>query len=310
MLGVAAMVACTPPRPVDPVPRPPVRPAQPVASPAPAPPPVAERSEISLALSEYYRRIEGALVGQGLLRRDLGGPDAPFDADRLARTFERVALFEEYDISSGAVVARETPSRLHRWERPVQIEPRFGATVPSGDRDRDTAMLTALVDRLRAATRHPIEVVDEGGNFIVYFVSEDERRALGSDLQRVSAQISGAALRSVVDLPQTSYCVVMAVDPDNSGKYTRAVAIIRAEHPELLRLSCIHEEVAQGLGLSNDTPMARPSIFNDDEEFALLTRHDELLLRILYDPRLEPGMSIEEAGPIVRRIARELVPES
>jgi hypothetical protein len=58
----------------------------------------------------------------------------------------------------------------------------------------------------------------------------------------------------------------------NSGAYTRAVAVVRAEHPDLLRQSCIHEEIAQGLGLPNDSPAARPSIFNDDEEFALLTR--------------------------------------
>jgi hypothetical protein len=46
----------------------------------------------------------------------------------------------------------------------------------------------------------------------------------------------------------------------------------------------------------------RPSIFNDDGEFALLTEHDEHLLRILYDPRLKPGMTAEEAMPLVRRI--------
>ncbi|WP_372802367.1 DUF2927 domain-containing protein, partial [Paracoccus seriniphilus] len=46
---------------------------------------------------------------------------------------------------------------------------------------------------------------------------------------------------------------------------------------------------------------------NDDEEFALLTRHDELLLQILYDPRLRPGMTAAEATPIVRSIATELL---
>ncbi len=57
----------------------------------------------------------------------------------------------------------------------------------------------------------------------------------------------------------------------------------------------------------SDSPTARPSIFNDDEEFALLTRHDELLLRILYDRRLQPGMTKAQAVPIVRQIAAELL---
>ncbi|MEZ5685909.1 MAG: DUF2927 domain-containing protein, partial [Paracoccaceae bacterium] len=41
--------------------------------------------------------------------------------------------------------------------------------------------------------------------------------------------------------------------------------------------------------------------------FALLTRHDELLLRMLYDPRLTPGMTEAEARPIVQTIAAELM---
>ena len=91
------------------------------------------------------------------------------------------------------------------------------------------------------------------------------------------------------------------------GVYAKAVAVVRAEHPPLLRQSCYHEELAQGLGLPNDSPKARPSIFNDDEEFAFLTTQDELLLRMLYDQRLHPGMTAAEGRPIVERIARELL---
>ena len=100
---------------------------------------------------------------------------------------------------------------------------------------------------------------------------------------------------------------MIAFSEAGSTTYTKAVALIRGEHPDLLRLACIHEELAQGLGLANDSPQARPSIFNDDEEFGLLTTHDELLLRMLYDPRLTPGMSAAEAAPIARRIASELM---
>ena len=78
-------------------------------------------------------------------------------------------------------------------------------------------------------------------------------------------------------------------------------------NPDLLRLSCIHEEIAQGLGLSNDSPAARPSVFNDDEEFGLLTTHDEFLLRILYDPRMRPGMNEIEAREQAELIASELM---
>ena len=92
----------------------------------------------------------------------------------------------------------------------------------------------------------------------------------------------------------------------DSNVYQQAIVVIRAEHPDLLRLSCIHEEIAQGLGLPNDSPRARPSIFNDDEEFALLTRMDEDMLRILYNPALRPGMTEAEARAIVFELAARI----
>ena len=65
--------------------------------------------------------------------------------------------------------------------------------------------------------------------------------------------------------------------------------------------------MAQAMGLSNDSKFAKPSIFNDDEEFALLTNHDENLLKILYDNRLQPGMGANETQQIVTKIAKELL---
>ena len=82
------------------------------------------------------------------------------------------------------------------------------------------------------------------------------------------------------------------------------ISVIRGELPERLRLSCIHEELAQSLGLVADYPRARLSIFNDNEEFAVLTRRDELMLKMLYDPSLKSGMTATQAQPMISRIAR------
>ena len=113
-------------------------------------------------------------------------------------------------------------------------------------------------------------------------------------------------MRAIIGLPANQLCIVIAFSAAGQSTYTKAIAVIRGEHPDLLRKSCIHEELAQGLGLPNDSPAARPSIFNDDEEFGFLTTHDEMLLKILYDSRLRNGMDAAEAAPIVRQIATEL----
>jgi hypothetical protein len=274
------------------------------AAPRPAAP---EPSEASRELERFYARVEANLLAQGLLRTDGGGPDTPVTADDLARNFERIALYEEYANVGGRLVAQQTESRLHRWERPVQIELEFGDRVSEAKRNRDRVSVTAFASRLARVTGVPVRMVRSGGNFHVLIVNEDDRRTLAPRLRSLIPGITQAALDTVIDLPRSSYCLVFAWDPDDAGTYEKAVAVIRAEHPDLLRLSCIHEEIAQGMGLSNDSPTARPSVFNDDEEFGLLTYHDELLLKILYDKRLSGGMSAPEAMPIVRQIAAELM---
>lgn len=303
--AVVVLQACQQVAPVAPpatVPAP--RPAALLAPPADV---ASEPSARSRELETFYRRIEANLRAQGLLRTDPGTTDAPFTSEDLIRNFERIALFEEYVNVGGRIVARQTPSQINRWERPILVQLEFGPGVPETARARDRISVASFVTRLSRTTGHPMRLVPAGGNFHVFVVSEDDRMRLGPRLRDVMPGMSAPALATVIDMPRSTYCLALAWDADEDGAYETAVAVIRAEHPDLLRLSCIHEEMAQGMGLSNDSPDARPSIFNDDEEFALLTAHDENLLRILYDRRLRPGMGAEDAMPIVRVIVDELL---
>ncbi|OAN92735.1 hypothetical protein A8B74_18030 [Sulfitobacter geojensis] len=254
-------------------------------------------------LRQYFNQVEQAQRGQGLLREDGGGVDTPFTADMLARNFEQIAFYNEYD---GNFSGRGGASPLRRWADPVRMQVIFGDGVPPSQRKADQDEINRYSRRLARVTGHPVSTIGTP-NFIVIIASEDDRaEALAQAASRMSG-ISPNSLSAFRDMRRDTYCAVaaFAAGPDRST-YTAAVAVIRAENPDLLRLSCIHEELAQGLGLANDSPAARPSIFNDDDEFALLTSHDELLLKMLYDSRLRPGMHAKDAAPITRIIAREL----
>lgn len=241
------------------------------------------------------------------MRTDGGGADSPFTDRMLAENFIRIALYDEYARTATGPVQRTTASRLRKWEAPVRVGLRFGASVPQDRRAADTARIASFLARLSRLTNHPIGLSDTNPNFIVQIVSEDERQALGPQIRAALPGLSPSEIAGITQMPRSTYCLVYAMSEGSSASYTRAYAVIRAEHPDLLRLSCIHEEITQGLGLANDSPMARPSIFNDDEEFALLTRQDELMLRILYNPALEPGMTEAEARPIVEQLAARLM---
>lgn len=297
-----ALTACTQSvAPADPVLTPVVRPN--VAT--PAPPQVAQpTSQQSAELRSYLNQVQNAQLGQGLLRRDSGGVDAPFTATMLARNFEQIAFFSEYD---GTFSGPGGPSPLRRWADPVRMEVIYGAGVPQSQRTSDTAKIRSFAARLKRVTGHPVSM---GGkpNFIIIIANEDDRAAALTAAQARVPGISSASLKPLITLSRDIYCVVVAyAGGAGESTYTAALAVIRAENPDLMRLACIHEELAQGMGLADDSPTARPSIFNDDDEFALLTRHDELLLQMLYDPRLRPGMNADEARATVRTIAAELV---
>lgn len=281
-------------------------PEPPVAEPLPDPGPVVvPPSQASRDLSRYYTRLQNDLLTQGLLRGDGGGADTPFTSTVLARNFVRIALFNEYRDDGDVSRPQATVSKLRRWDQPIRMSVEFGDTVPLAQRDLDVASVSAYAARLSRATDVTITLTDDNPNFRVLFLGEDDRRTYGDRLRALIPSISDATVRAFVNLPRDQLCVVIGTFQPGRSSYTKAIALIRAEHPNLMRSACIHEELAQGMGLANDSPDARPSIFNDDEEFALLTGHDELLLKMLYDPRLETGMAPATAAPIARVIARE-----
>ncbi|UWQ81292.1 DUF2927 domain-containing protein [Leisingera sp. S132] len=271
----------------------------PQARPAVPRPAVYKPSADSAQLAYYYNALQRDLLTRGLLRTDGGGPDTPYDAEDLARSFEQLAFFDEY---GGAGIS----GGLGRWSGPVRIAAEFGPSVQAEQRAQDRETLADYAARLARITGHSISTVSGRANFHVIFASLDDSAYVAERVRELLPAISARDLSLLAAPPRSYYCLVVAGGPQTDPlSYTRGVALIRAEHPDLVRKSCVHEEVAQGLGLRNDSPRARPSIFNDDDEFALLTSFDEKLLQMLYDPRLKVGMSLEEARPIIRILARE-----
>jgi hypothetical protein len=308
--GLAALSACTTPADVAVTPVIPQQVARPIVrtpQPAPAPETVPPVSAESAALKVYYQRLQNDLITQGLLRSDGGGSDTPFTDTMLARNFVRIALFDEYVTDGDFLRAQATESRLRRWDQPIRMSVEFGPSVTADRRSKDRASVAAYAARLSRVSGVPISMTDNNANYHVLFLSEDDRAGYETRLRELVPGIGGSSLRAIMNLPRDQLCIVIAFSEGGSASYAKAVAVIRAEHPTLLTTSCIHEELSQGLGLANDSPQARPSIFNDDEEFGLLTRHDELLLKMLYDKRFKTGMSAAEAAPIARVIAKELL---
>ncbi len=257
----------------------------------------------STALAAYYAGVQQSLLSQGLLRTDGGGVDTPLTATMLANNFLRIAMYEEH----GKFARGQTPLRLTRWSGPVRVALNFGPSVPAARQAADRARIASFLARLSQLTGLSLGLVSQNANLTIAITSIDERRALGPMITAALPQINAAQVAGVTGMDRSTYCLVWTQSNAATNSYERAFVYIPAEHPDLMRLACMHEEIAQALGLPNDSGLVRPSIFNDDEEFALLTRQDELMLRMLYNPALRNGMTEAEARPIIESLARGLL---
>ena len=127
-------------------------------------------------------------------------------------------------------------------------------------------------------------------DFVVHVVDR-------ADYQRVGRQIYGNPFMRV-----PGECIVR-VQFGRRG-ITRSDALIVSDEGEALFRRCLIEEVLQGLGPLDDNPAAPDSVFNVDSALTVFTRYDKIMLNMLYDPRLTPGMDLQRARALLPEIVR------
>ncbi len=112
----------------------------------------------------------------------------------------------------------------------------------------------------------------------------------------------------IKDLYKTSNCLLY-FRYDFSYGFNSVVVIIPVDYvmSNGLLPSCIVEELTQAMGLVNDSDWVNPSVANDVSINDLLSGLDYLMLKILYDKRLLPGMDTNESSSIVDEILTDFI---
>jgi len=256
------------------------------------------------------RPAVSCLLAAALLLACRGGPapaaEATLTNEEILRGFEKVA----FNVEEGAW----SRPGITKWRRPVLI------AVGGEGFEPYLGFIEAKVEELAFVTRHEIRLVsvDKANTLVVFTrsvvddVATRHRRLFGElfdqDPRRIDAKV--AALRA-----SNTLCYFgSAIGPEdsNGGGYEIEFAriFISTTIPREHLLHCVMEEMAQMMGLFNDSVSLRHSIFNDLNNFQVaLPEHDQMLLRVLYDHRIRPGMAREEALPIARRILQEVRPD-
>ena len=242
------------------------------------------------------------------MRQDGGGTDTPFDVDDIIEAFEQVAFYNEYDISGDKLLPNSEAVKLAKWKSNINISVRFGNSVNKKQQDNDLLEINELIGVLSQVTNHNIKISQQNINMYVVIANQKEIKDLIAEIALLQPEFDPQRIPIITQLPRDIHCMAMtSMNVQANSGISSSLVIIRNELPHIMRKACIHEEIAQSLGLTNDSHLARPSVFNDDDEFATLTKFDEILLKILYDKRLHSGISKDKATQIVKNAADELL---
>jgi hypothetical protein len=191
----------------------------------------------------------------------------------LIAQFSRLAFDSEY----GGAHRRD---HIIRWEGPIRVAIRgFGSARYRGE-------VRQHLRRLALLTGKDIRLLDwssalAGPNIEIIFVSGGGGR-----------------------LDPRAPCSTLLYDR-HFVIYRAEIRIAPAEAQQ--RRHCLAEELTQAMGLANDSRLLRRSIFNDNSAVLRLALWDALMVRVLYDPSIRPGMSRYEALPIARTLIARLV---
>jgi hypothetical protein len=213
--------------------------------------------------------------------------------EQLLRNFDIIVFRNEFD---GRV-----DERLRKWVEPVRIY----LDIRAGDPEILGRIVEAHVRDLTEITGYDIATVGdrEAANVTVVFERDSRLDRVGSDYFSTEFDIRMVMRTNLCfgryhsNVAYEIFKAVIVIPTDR--------AMSRGKLP-----ACIVEETTQVLGLPNDSEEVFPSIFNDRSIDDELTEQDKVLLRLLYDPRLRPGMPREQVLRRVGEILEEIGPVS
>jgi hypothetical protein len=196
------------------------------------------------------------------------------------------------------------PGRDHlaKWQQPVRA-----ALIEDRDEHQRQAVRRHLQDLATLTGLTVAESPRESANLLIFFAAdpaEAARRHRGLYAHRVpDARSFDNMLSARAD--STCFGFLWGGWPSGRG-IDFAVVFLRTDRGERTMQGCLVQQTTQVFGLMYDLDPDADSIFSDSGRQDELTERDRLMVRLLYDHRLKPGMGWTEAEPLAREALRDL----
>jgi hypothetical protein len=217
--------------------------------------------------------------------------DQPWqDQQYITDSFVKISLRREYDTNAKL-------DMISKWRQPIR------AYVQSdiGSSELQKEMVAVQLNHLASITGHRAGFVKDvkKANLIVFFLLKKDMK---DSIKSLGLYDSGSD-----EILKYAACIAN-VKAAGKGEIVSAVIHIPVDSTRSsgLFLNCVVEEITQVMGLLNDSADVYPSIFNDRSIDGYLSGLDYVLLKLLYHPKIKPGMREDKVRAIVSEIFVEL----
>jgi hypothetical protein len=177
--------------------------------------------------------------------------------------------------------------RIRRYDEPVRV-------FADGDRADRRAQLARIVADIGRHVRHlDIAMVEraEDANITVQLVRD-------RDLARTIAKSYGSERAREIKRSLDPQCL-SGFRKNERYEITHSDVILTVDTGDFVFLDCAYEELLQSLGPINDTGSVPWTMFNDKVSMGYFDIYDQYILNLLYDPRIKPGMTVEEVKAVL-----------
>lgn len=181
--------------------------------------------------------------------------------------------------------------RIRKYDAPVRI------FIDNRGRPDRRARLRQIVDDIARHIRHIDMAITEKrseANVVVTMVREQQ---LYPTLTRLFGRDRANEIRRTLD-PQC----LSGFRKDDDYRILGSTVVLTTNVPDAVFADCAYEELLQALGPINDTDKVPWTMFNDDVQMGYFGVFDQLILNILYDPRVRPGMTAQEVQAVLPQV--------
>ncbi len=198
--------------------------------------------------------------------------------------FMRTAFGAEYHLA-GRI------DRIRKYDGPVKV------FIAGANRAKRHAQLAGVIADIAKRVRHidlSTTTARNDANVVITLVRD-------RDLYKTIHTLYGAQRAKEIRRSLDPQCL-SGFRKNERYEIQHSDVILTVDNGDFVFLDCAYEEVLQSLGPINDTDAVPWTMFNDDVSMGFFDVYDQYILNILYDPRIKPGMTVQDVQAMLPAI--------